>query len=58
MCRNHCFSRGLVMRAIRDTMVLSPPLVISEAEVDEIVALAKACIDATARELEGCELIG
>ena len=29
ICRNHCFKEGLVMRAIRDTMVLSPPLTIT-----------------------------
>lgn len=50
-CRNHCFANGLVMRAIRDTMVLSPPLVISEAEVDEIAEKAKLCIDLTAKGL-------
>ncbi len=50
-CRNHCFANGLIMRAIRDTMVLSPPLIISEPEVDEIAGLAKLCIDATAKEL-------
>ncbi len=50
-CRNHCFSRGLIMRAIRDTMVLSPPLTITEAEVDEMVALARVCVDLTAKEL-------
>ena len=51
LCRNHCFGSGLVMRAIRDTMVLSPPLIISESEVDEMVTLAKTCIDATTRDL-------
>jgi putrescine aminotransferase len=50
-CRNHCFANGLVMRAIRDTMVLAPPLVASEAEIDEIVAKAKEAIDRTARDL-------
>jgi putrescine aminotransferase len=50
-CRNHCFANGLVMRAIRDTMVLSPPFIISKAEVDEIVELAWKCIDATAKDL-------
>ena len=50
-CRNHCFAKGLVMRAIRDTMVLAPPLVISETEIEEIIAKAKEAIDATAREL-------
>ncbi len=49
-CRNYCFRSGLVCRAIRDTMVLAPPLVISESEVEEIIAKLKAAIDATARD--------
>ena len=51
ICRDHCFSNGLVMRAIRDTMVLSPPLVITEAEVEKLLAKAKLCIDLTAADL-------
>jgi putrescine---pyruvate transaminase len=51
MCRNHCFSNGLVMRAIRDTMVLSPPLILTREEADEIVRLARYCFDQTAKEL-------
>jgi len=50
-CRNHCFANGLVMRAIRDTMVLAPPLIISEAEIEDIVARAKEAIDQTARDV-------
>jgi putrescine aminotransferase len=50
-CRNHCFSNGLVMRAIRDTMVLAPPLIVTREEVDEIVRLARLCFDLTARDL-------
>lgn len=50
-CRNYCFNNGLIMRAIRDTMVLSPPLIVSEVEVDEIVTKAKYCIDMTAKDL-------
>jgi putrescine---pyruvate transaminase len=49
-CRNYCFGSGLVSRAIRDTMVLSPPLTISESEVEEIVAKLKAAIDSTAKD--------
>jgi putrescine aminotransferase len=52
ICRDHCFNNGLVMRAIRDTMVLSPPLVITEAEVDRLLAKARLCIDLTAADLE------
>ena len=51
ICRDHCFENGLVMRAIRDTMVLSPPLIISEAEVEKMLAKARLCIDLTAGDL-------
>jgi len=49
-CRNYCFSSGLIMRAIRDTMVCAPPFTISETEVDELVAKAKDAIDKTAKD--------
>jgi putrescine aminotransferase len=51
MCRNHCFENGLVMRAIRDTMVLSPPLILTREQADEIVRLARYCFDQTAKQL-------
>jgi putrescine---pyruvate transaminase len=49
-CRNYCFESGLICRAIRDTMVLAPPLVVSESEIEEIVAKLKSAIDRTARD--------
>ena len=49
-CRNYCFAGGLVMRAIRDTMVLAPPLVVTEPEIEEILVKAKDAIDRTARD--------
>jgi putrescine aminotransferase len=49
-CRNYCFSSGLIMRAIRDTMVCAPPLTVTEAEIDELVAKAKDAIDKTAKD--------
>lgn len=49
-CRNLCFQNGLVMRAIRDTMVLSPPFIVTEQEIEEIIAKAKDAIDTTARD--------
>jgi putrescine aminotransferase len=51
LCRNYCFGSGLVMRAIRDTMVMAPPLIVTEAQVEEIIALAKDAIDRTAQDL-------
>lgn len=49
-CRTHCFDSGLVMRAVDDTMILSPPLVISTSEIDELVKKARFALDLTARE--------
>lgn len=40
-----------MMRAIRDIMVLAPPLIANEAEIDEIVAKARDAIDCTANDL-------
>ncbi|MEQ9146158.1 MAG: aspartate aminotransferase family protein [Parvibaculaceae bacterium] len=51
VCRNHCFENGLIMRAIGDTMVLSPPLSINTGELDELFSLARKALDLTAREL-------
>jgi putrescine aminotransferase len=51
ICRDHCFENGLVMRAIRDTMVLAPPLVITEDEIEKLLKKAKLCIDKTAKDL-------
>ena len=50
-CRNHCFETGLVMRAVRDTMVFAPPLTISDAEIEEFAGLAARAIDLTWRGL-------
>ena len=50
-CRDHAFENGLILRAIRDTMVLAPPLVASEAEIGEIVEKTKDAIDRTDREV-------
>src|SRR5205085_759614 len=51
LCRDFCFNGNLIMRATGDRMLLSPPLVITKSQIDEIVSKAKAAIDATARQL-------
>lgn len=50
-CRDICFSNGLIMRAIRDTMVVAPPLVMTREQIDELVELAWKCLDLTAKAL-------
>ncbi len=52
-CREHCFRNGLVMRAVGDTMIISPPLVIGEEEIDELIDKVRLCLDATARDVLG-----
>ncbi len=52
ICRDHCFDNKLVMRACWDTMVFSPPLCITEAEVDEWAILARKALDATLEDVK------
>ena len=47
ICRAHCFANGLVMRAVGDRMIVAPPLVITRAQVEELVGLARKCLDLT-----------
>jgi putrescine---pyruvate transaminase len=46
-CRDICVRNGLVMRAIRDGMVLSPPLIVTEGQIDEIADKARRSLDET-----------
>ena len=48
ICRDFCFDNGLVMRALSGTMIIAPPLVIDETEIDELVEKAWRCLDLTA----------
>ena len=50
-CREHCFRNGLIMRAVGDTMIVSPPLVIAPEQIDEMLLLVRKCLDATAAEV-------
>jgi putrescine aminotransferase len=45
VCRGHCFREGLIMRAVGDRMIIAPPLVITRAQIDEMVALIRRCLD-------------
>ena len=53
ICRQFCFENGLIMRAVGDTMIIAPPLVISEGEIDELVTKARKCLDLTLNALNG-----
>ena len=51
VCRDHCFNNGLIMRAVGDTMIISPPLIMNKEQIDELVSIAAKCLDLTARDL-------
>ena len=53
ICRQFCFDNGLIMRAVGDTMIIAPPLVITPAEIDELVSKARKCLDLTLEALHG-----
>lgn len=50
-CRDHSVANGLVMRAVGDTMIISPPLVISRDEIDQLVERARTALDLLADEM-------
>ena len=47
ICRDFLVNNGLVMRAVGDSIVCSPPLTLSHAEADELVEKARKCLDLT-----------
>lgn len=51
LCKDHCTQNDLIMRAVGDSMILSPPLIISKSEIDELVEKAGLALDLTARDL-------
>jgi len=51
MCRDFALQQGLILRATNDSMLLSPPLVITRSQIDEMAEKAWKALDQTAKEL-------
>ena len=51
ICRDLCVENGLVMRAVKDTMIISPPLIMQKQHIDELIEKAWKCLDLTAQKL-------
>jgi putrescine aminotransferase len=47
ICRDYCFENNIIMRATRDTMLFSPPLVISESEITQLVERFTRAVEQT-----------
>ena len=45
MARDACIASGLMVRGIRDSLVMCPPLVISTEQIDDMVAIIRKSLD-------------
>jgi putrescine aminotransferase len=43
--RDLCIKNGLMVRAVRDSIVMSPPLIITRAEIDRLVGTIRIALD-------------
>jgi putrescine aminotransferase len=53
ICRDYALSNGLVMRAVGQSMIMCPPLIISKLEIDELIEITKKSLDQTLLQVEG-----
>ena len=56
--RERCFANNLIMRAVGDRMIIAPPLVITEAEIDILMDRAKLSLDESYASLKADGLMG
>lgn len=57
ICRERCFANNLVMRHVGDRMIISPPLVITPAEIDMLISRARKALDECYAELQKRDLL-
>ncbi|MDG2473912.1 MAG: aspartate aminotransferase family protein [Paracoccaceae bacterium] len=50
--RNICIRNGLIMRHVYDKMIISPPLIITTYEIDNLMSLVWKCLDEAKMVLE------
>jgi len=53
ICRDHFFREGFIMRAVFDTMVMSPPLIWEQKQFDEAEAVIRRALDLTLSDVAG-----
>ena len=53
ICRDYALANGLVMRAVGDSMIMCPPLIISKLEIDELIEKTRKSLDQTLTQVEG-----
>ncbi|WBO21208.1 aminotransferase [Sphingomonas abietis] len=56
MVRDACIAGGLMVRAVRDSIVMCPPFIITHEEIDRMVAIIAAALDQVAETLRALDL--
>ncbi|PPR45269.1 MAG: putative aminotransferase [Alphaproteobacteria bacterium MarineAlpha5_Bin8] len=51
ICRDHCMNNNLIMRAVRDGMMCSPPLTITKEDIDICIDRFSKALDLTAKDV-------
>jgi len=51
VCRGYMFDNGIIMRAVGDRMIIAPPLVMTPAQIDEMIGRIRKSLDATLADL-------
>ncbi|MDC0660164.1 aspartate aminotransferase family protein [Leisingera sp. SS27] len=57
ICRERCFANNLVMRHVGDRMIISPPLVITQEQIDVLIERAVNSLDECHAELKKQDLL-
>ncbi len=47
ICRDYCFANNLVMRHVGDRMIISPPLILTKADIDTLMERVVKSLDQT-----------
>ncbi|WP_420403677.1 aminotransferase [Nisaea sp.] len=51
VCRENLRARGIIVRAVRDTLLLAPPFIVTRKQVDDIVDTLEAALEDIRNEL-------
>jgi putrescine aminotransferase len=51
LCRDHAIAHGMMMRAVRDGMIMSPPLTFTLKDIDKMIDITTLALDKTAHDL-------
>lgn len=54
--RDACIARGLMVRAVRDSLVMCPPFVMTHEEIDRMVSIIASALDETAGTLKALDV--